>query len=87
MRREWAIGYDIPWRLKIEEVTKMAILTGIYTGGFFSEYRLFQLNMILNEEKRVLLSTFDREVAGFVKSVIEEYRAFQAPLSRYSGKE
>ncbi len=49
--------------------------------------KLFQLSVWLpGEEKKVLLSSPDPEVAGFLKSAIEKHSNIQAPLSRYSGR-
>ena len=90
IRRQWAIGCDIPWKLQIEEVSRsgIPIIIPVEGGGvILLAAKLFQLSVWLpGEEKKVLLSSPDREVAVFLKSAIEKHSNIQAPLSRYSGR-
>jgi len=90
IRRKWAIGCDIPWKLQIEEVSRRAIPIIIPVEGVGViplAAKLFQLSVWLpGEEKKVLLSSPDPEVAVFLKSAIEKHSNIQTPLSRYSGR-
>lgn len=82
IRRKWAIGCDIPWKLQIEEVSKRAIPIIIPAeggGAILPAVKLFQLSVWLpGEEKEVLFSSPDREVAVFLQSAIEKYSSIQA---------
>lgn len=82
IRRKWAIGCDIPWKLQIEEVSKWAVPIFLPVEGgpvIPLSVKLFQLSVWLpGEEKKVLFSSPDSEAAVFLKSAIEKHSSIQA---------
>lgn len=87
IRRKWAIGCDVVWKLQVEEVRTgpMRLLEQLSFIPLAPE--LFQLSICFpGEEKKVLLVSPDREVVVSLASDIEKCKRIQAPQSRHSGR-